>query len=67
MTAGKSDEETHKNELPDRGKALPAKRAGSEEDMAAAILVCCAKNALEANLSVPRELRRLLVSGRLRL
>jgi hypothetical protein len=39
MTAGKSDEETHKNELHDKGKGLPAHRAGSEDDMAAAILV----------------------------
>ncbi|OCF31856.1 hypothetical protein I317_02964 [Kwoniella heveanensis CBS 569] len=40
MTAGDSDEHTHKSDLSDteKGKGLPAGRPGKEEDMAAATL-----------------------------
>ncbi|WRT65980.1 uncharacterized protein IL334_002931 [Kwoniella shivajii] len=40
MTAGESDESTHKSSLEDteKGKGLPAGRPGKEEDMAAATL-----------------------------
>lgn len=61
MTAGESDQKTHKNELPDKGKGLPAKRAGSEQDMAAAILVCH-QRVRRADRIVSGKLRRLLVS-----
>jgi hypothetical protein len=41
MTAGSSDQETHKSDLSDteKGKGLPAGRPGQETDMAAATLV----------------------------
>lgn len=40
MTAGSSDQETHKSDLSDteKGKGLPAGRPGQETDMAAATL-----------------------------
>jgi hypothetical protein len=40
MTAGTSDEKTHKSDLSDteKGKGLPAGRPGKETDMAAAAL-----------------------------
>jgi len=40
MTAGSSDQETHKSDLSDteKGQGLPAGRPGQETDMAAATL-----------------------------
>lgn len=40
MTAGDSDDQTHKSDLSDteKGKGLPAGRPGNEKDMAAATL-----------------------------